>query len=276
VNSDLGPPQLTGVPNSPGYFPGMPWFEEIWAFQGDVYCETAPSFLFEVPQAPCEITMEVSQTDARYDDPVGEPEHGRWMQAPLLLRFYECGPEVSDVAGGEVSLVHLSAWGHCRDACCGVKVLRPGKYIAMLSVPMKYVCHWMIFRTYSTWPIAMKPITQHRNFISVIPARPLNAIPYSLSGFQRVDAYSERMPQMFDEAEGRGKPLANAQREEERLFRQASPETFEVAERWRDAVEQSRSQMQGPGGMRVVGKFGGRDAIATTEARESQEGCSIS
>lgn len=140
----------------------------------------------------------------------------------------------------------------------------------------------MIFRCYSTRPLVMKPITQHRSWIAVNPAMPLslgselstwwsgvqswlvveimfialrgreelrNAIPYSLCGFQRVDALSEKLPQslgphggcylhasmtprsllelkikwvseclqiftplrMFDEAEGRGKPLANAQ-----------------------------------------------------------------
>ncbi|CAE8646030.1 unnamed protein product, partial [Polarella glacialis] len=211
MNSDLGPPQLTGIPYSPGWVHGAPWFEEMWAFQGDVYTETAPSFLFEIKDAPNEITMEVSQTDLRYGDAHADHEYGRPMQAPLLLRFYQCSPEVSDRGGGEIYMVHLSAWGHTRDASLGVKVMRPGKYLAQVSIPAKYVCHRMIFRTYSTLPLAIKPITQHRSWIAVNPAMPLNAMPFSLCGFQRIDALSEKLPQMFDEAQGRGKPLANSQ-----------------------------------------------------------------
>mmetsp|Transcript_53461 Transcript_53461/g.141013 ORF Transcript_53461/g.141013 Transcript_53461/m.141013 type:complete len:687 (+) Transcript_53461:2-2062(+) len=271
-NSDLGPPQLTGIPYSPGYWPptgaGMPWYEEMWAFQGMVYSETSPSFLIEVMDAPCEITLEVSQTDMRYSDPHEEPENGRRMQAPLLLRFYQCSREVSDEGGGELYLVHLSAWGHSRDACCGVKVMRPGKFLAMVSLPVKYVCDKMIFRTYSTKPIAMKPVTQHRSWLPVNPAMPLDAIPYSLAGFMRVDAYSERLPQMFDEAEGRGKKMANSQ---------TRPQ--QAASGWQKGVqgtfEKAFGKKHDTEGLKVVGKFGGKDAHATVEATEVQDGCQI-
>merc|ERR1719203_501752 len=112
----------------------------------------------------------------------------------------------------------------------------------------------MIFRTYSTKPLAMKPITNHRSWVPVNPAMPLDAIPYSLSGFQRVDALSERMPQMFDEAEGRGKPMANSQN---RIARKGG---------WNPS---------GAGGMKVVGKFGGQDAFASVNAAETQDQCTI-
>ncbi|OLQ15376.1 hypothetical protein AK812_SmicGene448 [Symbiodinium microadriaticum] len=168
VNSDLGP-RPGGL--TPGWVPGEPFFEEIYAFQGDVYSETAPSFMMEILDTPCEMTMEVTQTDLRYGDSQETPELGRPMQAPLLLRFFQCSSEV----------------------------LKPGKYLAMVSIPAQYTCHRMIFRCYSTRPLVMKPITQHRSWIAVNPAMPLNAIPYSLCGFQRVDALSEKLPQMFDE-----------------------------------------------------------------------------
>ncbi|CAJ1440755.1 unnamed protein product [Effrenium voratum] len=196
---------------SPGWVPGEPFFEEMYAFQGDVYTETSPSFLMEILDVPNELTIEVTQTDLRYGDH-DTPELGRPMQAPLLLRFFQCSREVDDNGGGEIYMVHLSAWGHTRDASLSVKVMKPGKYLAMVSIPAKYTCHRMIFRCYSTRPLVMKPITQHRSWIAVNPCQPLNAMPYSLCGFQRVDALSEKLPQMFDEAEGRGKPMANAQR----------------------------------------------------------------
>eukprot|EP00435_Cladocopium_sp_Y103_P065802 s106_g27.t2 len=196
---------------SPGWIPGEAFFEEIYAFQGDVYTETSPSFLMEILDTPNELVLEVTQTDLRYGDAHDTPELARAMQAPLLLRFFQCSKDVSDAGGGEVYMVHMSAWGHTRDASLSVKVMRPGKYLAMVSIPAKYTCHRMIFRCYSTRPLVMKPITQHRSWISVNPSMPLNAIPYSLCGFQRVDALSEKLPQMFDEAEGRGKPMANAQ-----------------------------------------------------------------
>jgi len=246
---------------------GHAWYEEMWAYQGVVYSETAPSFLIETLDVPNEITLEVSQTDMRYSDPHEEPENGRRIQAPLLLRFYQCSREVSDEGGGEIYLVHLSAWGHCRDASCSVKVMRPGKFLAMISLPVRYVCDKMIFRVYSTKPIAMKPITQHRSWLPVIPAMPLDAIPYSLAGFMRVDAYSERLPQMFDEAEGRGKKMANAQTHQKH------------AQGWQQKMEDTfGSAFGGKGGsegLKVVGNFGGKDAIATTEAVETQDGCSI-
>eukprot|EP00419_Tripos_fusus_P005094 CAMPEP_0172670370 /NCGR_PEP_ID=MMETSP1074-20121228/10261_1 /TAXON_ID=2916 /ORGANISM="Ceratium fusus, Strain PA161109" /LENGTH=726 /DNA_ID=CAMNT_0013487277 /DNA_START=101 /DNA_END=2281 /DNA_ORIENTATION=- len=269
VNSDLGPPQMTGIPYSPGWIAGSPWFEEMWAFQGDVYSETAPSFLIEVPQTPNEITLEVSQTDLRYNDPDVEFEGSRALQAPLLLRFYQCSKDVSDLGSGEIYLVHLSAWGHCRDACTGVKVMKPGRYLAMISVPAKYVCHRMIFRTYSTMPVAMKPVTQHRNWVVVNPAVPLDALPYSLAGYQRVDSYAERLPQMFNEAEGRGRPRANSEVGRQELTG------------WQRQVQQQLSRGAGMvrgeevDGHKIIGKFGGRDAIASTEAREMQEGCHI-
>jgi len=196
---------------TPGWVRGEPFYEEIYAFQGDVYTETSPSFLMELWDTPNELVLEVSQTDLRYGDAHDTPELSRPMQAPLLLRFFQCSPDVSDAGGGEVYMVHMSAWGHTRDASLSVKVTRPGKYLAMISIPAKYTCHRMIFRCYSTRPLVLKPITQHRSWIAVNPSMSLNAIPYSLCGFQRVDALSEKLPQMFDEAEGRGKPMANAQ-----------------------------------------------------------------
>lgn len=275
VNSDLGPPAMTGLVYSPAWMLGYPWFEEMWAFQGDVHSETAPSFLIQVTDCPNEITMEVSQTDIRYFDPDFPHESGRGVQVPLLLRFYQCSAGATDVDGGEMYLVHLSAWGHTRDACCAVKVFKPGKYLAMVSLPAKYVCHRMIFRTYSTAPLALKPITQHRTWVAVNPAMPLNAMPYSLSGFQRIDAASEKLPQMFDEAEGRGKPMANAQdfSQHGSFFGDQGRQNLQA---WRRVAQDNFRRVgtaKDETGQRIVGKFGGRNAVATVEAAEMQDGC---
>mmetsp|Transcript_60947 Transcript_60947/g.197218 ORF Transcript_60947/g.197218 Transcript_60947/m.197218 type:complete len:777 (+) Transcript_60947:104-2434(+) len=271
-NTDLGPLTVGGIPCSPGWVTGYSWFEEMWAFQGHVYSETAPSFLIEVLEAPNMITLEVSQTDIRYSEQNEEKERGRGMQAPLLLRFYQCSREVSDQGGGEIYLVHLSPWGHARDACCGVKVMRPGKYLAMVSMPARYTCNKMIFRSYSTKPLAMKPIVTHRSWISVNPAMPLDAMPYSLGGFQRVDALSERLPQMFDGAGGRGKPMANGL--DGNISGANSRRNHHAS-----ALEQRLGSMMGGNkdnmGLKIIGKFGGRDAVASMDASEQQDACCI-
>lgn len=303
VNSDLGP-RPGGL--TPGWVPGEPFFEEIYAFQGDVYSETAPSFMMEILDTPCEMTMEVTQTDLRYGDSQETPELGRPMQAPLLLRFFQCSSEVDDNGGGEIYMVHLSAWGHTRDASLSVKVLKPGKYLAMVSIPAQYTCHRMIFRCYSTRPLVMKPITQHRSWIAVNPAMPLNAIPYSLCGFQRVDALSEKLPQMFDEAEGRGKPMANAQlRPDFSGFALGLPGRpgmpgmpglpgmsldlpgmhldlpgvnggFWGGGSWGGGGGWGSNNQNNPAGLKAVGTFGGRGAVASVNAAEAQDvNCSI-
>lgn len=193
-NSDLGPLEISGLPYTPAWAHGSPWFEEMWAYQGTVDSETAPAFLLDTADAPIEITFEATQTDLRYPGlPNGrlvdmdELETSRPIHAPLLLRFYQCSKEVNEAQGGEIYLVHLSAWGHCRDAVCGVKVMRPGRFLAMVSIPAGYSCNRMIFRAYATRPIHMRPITKHRHFVMVNPAMPLDAIPYHLAGFMKMD-----------------------------------------------------------------------------------------
>lgn len=290
---------------SPGWIPGEAFFEEIYAFQGDVYTETSPSFLMEILETPNELVLEVTQTDLRYGDNHDTPELSRAMQAPLLLRFFQCSKDVDDNGGGEIYMVHMSAWGHTRDASCSVKVMKPGKYLAMVSIPAKYTCHRMIFRCYSTRPLVMKPITQHRSWIAVNPSMPLNAIPYSLCGFQRVDALSEKLPQMFDEAEGRGKPMANAQLQTDLSGFAVGPgpglpglglpglpdiglpglpgmpNMPDVRIRNPLAGLEDLSldmqgytyaqQMNNPGHLKTVGAFGGQGAVASVSAAEVQD-----
>jgi len=300
VNSDLGP--RPGRP-TPGWVLGEPFFEEIYAFQGDVYTETAPSFMMEILDTPSELTLEVTQTDLRYGESQETPDLGRPMQAPLLLRFFQCSSEVDDNGGGEIYMVHLSSWGHTRDASLSVKVMKPGKYLAMVSVPAQYTCHRMIFRCYSTRPLVMKPITQHRSWIAVNPAMPLNAIPYCLCGFQRVDALSEKLPQMFDEAEGRGKPMANSQlRPDASGFALGAPGISLPGMPGIPGVNLNIPGMNfdlnfsggawggfggtyaggyvrtanNPGGLKTVGTFGGEGAVASVNAAEAQDvNCSL-
>eukprot|EP00811_Abedinium_folium_P018273 NODE_2719_length_2158_cov_7.635647.p1 GENE.NODE_2719_length_2158_cov_7.635647~~NODE_2719_length_2158_cov_7.635647.p1 ORF type:complete len:479 (-),score=141.44 NODE_2719_length_2158_cov_7.635647:322-1758(-) len=254
VNSDLGPIQM-GMP-TPGWRAGEPWFEELWAFQGDVVSETAPSFFIDVREVPCEILLDVSQTDHRFGEQDEFPEDGRHLQAPLLLRFYQCSREVDEYQGGENYIVHMSAWGHTRDTSMAVKVLAPGKYLAMVSLPMAYLSTRMIFRSYSTRPIFVKPVAGHHSFICVHPAMPLNAIPYTLGGFQRVDTTSEKLPQEFDQEEGKGQPLMG--------WRKTAKADLDKAAKILHLNKQSQD------GNKVVGKFGGEGAIATTSAGEDQ------
>lgn len=273
VNTDLGPIPISGVPCSPGWVPGYPWFEELWAFQGSVYSETAPTFLMEILDAPNTVCMEVSQTDVRYSDRNDEKDLGRGLQAPLLLRFYQCDPHFNDVSGGEIYFVHMSPWGHCRDASCGVKVLRPGKYLAQVSLPARYICNRMIFRAYTTKPLAVKALTHHRSCVAIEPSFPLHAVPFSLAGFGRVDGVGEQFPRLFDEAEGRGKPMAHGLGGN--LSGPGSRRMHKPNE-----IERRFHAHSGNGidtnGLKVVGHFGGRNAVATVEAAESQEGCCIS
>eukprot|EP00929_Paragymnodinium_shiwhaense_P057682 TRINITY_DN28882_c0_g1_i1.p1 TRINITY_DN28882_c0_g1~~TRINITY_DN28882_c0_g1_i1.p1 ORF type:complete len:840 (+),score=108.07 TRINITY_DN28882_c0_g1_i1:110-2629(+) len=302
VNSDLGPPQLTGIPFTPGWVPQMPWFEQMWKFAGDVHADTAPCFIIDVPAVPNEITMMISQGDHRHEheQEAGDSYHfGRSVHAPLLLRFYQCSKEVTDVSGGEIYLVHLSAFGHTRDACTAVKVKAPGRYLAMVTIPSKYVCKGLTFRTYSLTPIKITTVTGHRSYISVTPAQPLNAMPYHLAGFMRVDRVQEALPQQFDEAEGRGKAYANPVQEgattgisqyggyqAPTLLEQAC-KTFGIdvgveAERYKKMHMDAMGRTGGTpfhrtyNGMHVVGNFGGHNANATVLAKESSGDCVIS
>jgi len=264
VNSDLGPPPVSGILWTPGYVPDSPLFERVWAYKGYVGTEATPCFLTEVHHAPLEIILEASQADARYSLFNKEPENERHMQTPLLVRFYQCSNRVSEHTGGEIYLVHMSSWAHTRDATCVVKVMRPGKYMAMVSMPANYGTNRMIFRTYSSSrQLQFKPITQdtarHVRWIAVNPGMPLHAIPYSLAGWPRIDAVNERLPQMFDEEEGKGKPLTGWKRQVQKLELRAGL-----------VKDQDRAP-----GLKVVGKFGGPNAQATVMAKEDQAvGCS--
>lgn len=277
VNSDLGSPQQTGIPYSPGWVVGYPWYEEMWAFQGDVFNETAPSFLFDIKEVPSELTLEISQTDLRYEESKG-PDRGRHVQAPLLLRFYQCSEGVSEIQGGELYLVHTSAWGHARDAMCGVKVLKPGKYIAMVTLPDQYDCFRMLFRCYSTRPVAMKVVTSHRAWIAVQGSVPLHAIPYSLTGFMRVDSIGKTLPMLFDEADGRGISMATplAGNLPKRGTRSWATVWHNLHEEVQDAYDSGAVSIGGKriDGEAIVGSFGGADARATVEARDQRDECS--
>jgi len=252
-------PGPRGQPFTPGWMSGSPWFEELWAYQGTVYAESAPSFLIEVKNCPVVITLEASQTDVRYSNASEVPEYGRHVQVPLLCRFFQCSMEVDEHHGGEIYMVHMSAWGHCRDAMTTVKVMKPGKYLAMTSMPMAYQCNRMIFRTYSSLPINVRPVVEHHAFVSVAPASPLNAIPYTLVGFARITDWDERLPSPFDENEGKGRKGRSWKGKMKHLGGSES------------SVEQFEASRQG---YKVVGEFGGRGALATVEASEVQAvGC---
>mmetsp|Transcript_157013 Transcript_157013/g.285783 ORF Transcript_157013/g.285783 Transcript_157013/m.285783 type:complete len:771 (-) Transcript_157013:100-2412(-) len=270
VNSNLAFSDFPGfgpgagkIPLGPGYIPNKPWYEKIWAFRGNEVSESCPSFLIDVPRAKTEIILAVGTTDHRYSDWHIEPERSRHMQAPLLVRFFQASRELDLTHGGEIYMVHMSSWGHNRDAACCVKVLHPGRYVATVSMPAKYMCKRMIFRTYASEHIDVQPITAHKALVIVNPGMPLSAIPYSMVGWPRIDAYSEKLPQQFDEEEGKGAMQSAPKGMFKSLMKLKKAET---------AAHPDEQNM----GMRVVGKFGGHDAEATVAAVEEQDvNCSV-
>lgn len=214
---------------TPGYDADTAWFELIFAYDGQqvdnwISAMNCPSFLIDVPEGQTEIIMNASQVDFRYSKALVNPDNcSRHEQAPLLVRFFECSRETlfqlndrpmdgeynagivsSAGAVGEIYMVHMSAWAHTRDAMCAVKVLRPGRYVAMVSMPSGYIFEKMIFRVYSSKKVGARVLAAHKNMISVNPGMPLSAIPYSLTGLPRIDEYREHLPRMFDEEEGKG------------------------------------------------------------------------
>jgi hypothetical protein len=255
-----------------------PWYEKVWAYRGEVTTENCPTFLIQVQEPGVELVMDVSTTDHRYDRHAELPETSRHMQAPLLLRFFQCArdidfrqPELNNPNGymellgahsGEIYMVHMSAWGHNRDAMCCVKVLRPGNFVALVSMPGSYACKKMIFRTYSSRPsVKVSYLQAHKQLLAVNPGMPLCAIPYSLTGMPRIDEYSERLPRMFDEDEGKGKNL-------QPMWQQGAQKRIEKALGMKDGSD-------GPG-VKVIGKFGGANAEASTMAAEDQgQDCSV-
>lgn len=274
-NSDLPPPDKGGVPWSPAWkqktvaqqmtiggsttdqstkSSQTPLFEEMWACAEAVNSENSPTFLMDIDNAPLTITLEVSQTDKRFMS-----KGGRRPQTPLLLRFYQCSHDVTQHSGGEIHLVHSSAWGHCRDAMTAVKVKQNGKFLAMISIPHRQMglnCNRMIFRTYSDKKINLVPIIKHRQFVAVCPGYPLNAIPYTMVGFARLDSMTERLPQMFDAEDGKGKPLAGQRK---------------------GLLGSMKSSVSSESkGFKQVGKFGGKDGNATVDTAETQNSsCSV-
>lgn len=227
-------------------------FEELWANAEVVDSENAPSFMMDITNAPVEITLEASQTDKRFMN-----KGGRRPQCPLLLRFYQCSYDVTQHSGGEIHLVHSSAWGHCRDAMTAVRVNKNGKFLAMVSIPHgRAGCQRMIFRTYSNKKISLVPIVKHRQFVAVAPGFPLNAMPYTMVGFARLDTMTERLPQMFDAEDGKGKPLAG--------------------QRFGPLQKRSNISDRDTKGFKKVGRFGGTNAHATVdEAEEQPASCSV-
>jgi len=276
VNSDLSV-NREGLMHSPrSGITSQHLFEELWACADpQIYDDKCPSFLFDITQqdVPVELTLEVSQTDERFSQQQRRP------QVPLLLRFYQCSDWVDEENGGEIFMVHMSSWGHCRDAMTVVKVCEPGKYIARVSMPTKYRCNRMIARCYSNRKLrapksklgsngtdcAMLPITSHKNWIPVVPDAPLKAIPYTMVGFARASgkaAGESVVIQMFDESDGKGQPLAGVRKGVKDLLAKAGIE----------------AGGGGRGGTKTVGKFGGKEAVATVEAREDQAsgaGCNV-
>jgi hypothetical protein len=197
-------------------------------------------------------------------------EHGfilREPQAPLLLRFFQCSADMefqigtsqaghmpmAEARDGEMHQVHMSAWSHTRDAMCCVKIGRTGVYMAQVSMPSQYSCRRLVFRTYSTQPVRVACFHMPRNMIITNAGAPLGAIPYSLTGLPRIDSANDRLPRMFDEDEGTG-------------MKTAGPP-------WARKIQKKLDGMIGAkpdGGPKVLGKFGGADAVATMSAKETQ------
>jgi hypothetical protein len=212
-------------------------------------------------------TMAVDKSDEQLKGSDGSGS-GFWVRepmAPLLIRFYQCSHDmefrygnpfgqsyvpVAEVNDGEFHLVHTSSWAHCRGAFCAVKVKGTGAYMASIAMPPQYSCRHLCFRTYSNKPIQIANFTWPRNVIVSNPAFALGAIPYSLTGFPRIDSADDRLPAMFDEDRGCGE-------------KHSGPP-------WMRRYQERLEKAQESGGPKAIGEFGGHDAIATQAAKETQ------
>jgi len=262
---------------TPGYVADCAWYELIFAYDGrqdPITAMNCPSFLIDVPEGGTELILDASQTCMRFPstekDSTEKPSSGysRHEQAPLLVRFFECSREMafrlddkpkeasymaSASCAGEIYMVHMSSWSHTRDAMCCVKVLRPGRFVAMVSMPSKYKFDRMTFRCYSDKRVGVRYLEAHRNMIAVNPGMPLSAIPYSLTGIPRIDEYRDHLPRMFDEDEGKG-------------VLSGGPEMPAWQLRVRKTLERNYGDDEPRG--RSVGEFGGPGGGGSTNAVE--------
>lgn len=204
----------------------------------------------------------------------------RLIEAPLLLRFFQCSGDTEliqsrapSVAGGaeqglmpvmsarsgEMHLVHMSAWAHTRCAMCCVKVHKKGSYLAQVSMPPEYSCRGLVFRTYTNKKISVASFEWPKNMITTDAGHPLSATPYSLTGLPRIDSSQDHLPRMFNEDQGKGRPGAGP------AWVRNLKERFEG-----DAKESGGSLGVRRGGPKILGEFGGVDAVATQSAKETQ------
>lgn len=268
---------------TPGYDADGPWYELIFAYDGQerpISAANTPSFLIDVPEDNTVLIFDAGQICKRYPqsdaDAKTKPDNCRHEQAPMLLRFFECSGEmkfqVADVPGdaeymatasaaGEIYLVHMSAWAATRDAMCCVKVLRPGRYTLLVSMPSgSEEFSRMTFRCYSDRKVGVRWLKSGRNMITVNAGMPLSAIPYSLTGIPRIDEYREHLPRMFDEDEGKGR-VRNG------------PEGWQL--QVRQALDSKWGEEEPRG--RFLGTFGGPEGGGSTNAVEHnlKGGCEV-
>jgi len=282
VNSEieLKEPIPRGLPDyTPGYRLDAPWYELIFAYDGyqePITAMNCPSFLIDVPEGGTEIILNAGQTCNRFPQSEEhaqqrpEGDAGRHEQAAMLVRFFECSRDMefrlhdkasdgeymaSASVAGEIYMVHMSAWSHTRDAMCCVKVLRPGRFVAIVSMTSKNFFDRMTFRCYSSKRVGCRFLEAHRNMIAVNPGMPLSAIPYSLTGIPRIDEYCEHLPRMFDDEEGKGK-----------LSSGPDPTMPGWQQRVRRALEKNYGNDEPRS--KTVGEFGGPGGGGSTNAVE--------
>lgn len=198
----------------------------------------------------------------------------RLVEAPLLLRFFQLSGDtefisepkrmtdpslmpVGSARSGEMHLVHMSAWAHTRCAMCCVKVHKKGSYLAQVSMPPQYSCRGLVFRTYTNKDISVSSFEWPKNMVVTNAGHPLGATPYSLTGLPRIDSSQDHLPRMFDDEHGKGRPSAGP------------PWVWNLKEKIEPDWENSSVGVR-RGGPKILGEFGGADAIATQSARETQ------
>jgi hypothetical protein len=181
-----GFPGGMGVPMGPGgCIPqdglAMPWFEHIYATEGQVSRHNPPEFNISVPEydVPCEIVCVVEQVDPRMTmkTPV------RDKVAATLVKVYE---SANGGFGGAFSadLVCKSSWMATRDAMVVFSVTRGGQFKAVAEFSQESpAVERMIFRGYCSKPgvqIRAGVSTGKHNLIS--PLEPPKAHKFSLVG----------------------------------------------------------------------------------------------
>jgi len=192
----------------------LPMFEEVWCYGGICYPDTTPDFSITITDAPCEVSVCLSQTDFR----LIQKQPGRPTQSAVLLKVYEHVLNAQTDEGDplkHVAFVCKSHWGNNRDSLVCFRVTKPNTYIVAVSLPKigqdgaPVEVKRMILRVYSTTKIKVQcNVVQTPSLL--VHGVPTHAMKWSLIGASErgYHAVDNLTPLPADPEEGRGIPFA--------------------------------------------------------------------